>query len=145
MPAASAATAAELRSPASQASAGTNASVYVATCANSARRRTGSRPSPPRLCVACHSVWSRKSPTAWLTTSTANTSTQGTSVPGARDVGPAGLDDARARVLGRADRGSRRRRRLGWRRRHGEVLHFDRAPEDARERPVAAVLGQPAG
>ena len=32
------------------------------TCESSARRATGSRPSPPCLCRACQSVWSRKSP-----------------------------------------------------------------------------------
>src|SRR5690349_21648107 len=44
-------------------------------CDASARRRTGSSPSPPRLCWACQSVWSTKSPTRWDTTNTAKIST----------------------------------------------------------------------
>src|SRR5436305_12113339 len=61
---------------ASQTSAGTNARPYVATWPRSARRRTGSEPRPPCLFSACHSVWSRKSPAMWDTTSTTKTSVQ---------------------------------------------------------------------
>src|SRR3954467_11779140 len=45
-------------------------------CDSSARRDTGSRPSPPALRVAWNSVCSRKSPTQWQTRKTEKASTQ---------------------------------------------------------------------
>jgi len=43
----------------SQISAGTKVSVYVVTWENSARRISRVPRRPPRLCIACQSVWIR--------------------------------------------------------------------------------------
>ena len=48
-----------LRLPDSQISAGTKVSVYVVTWENSARRISRVPRRPPRLCIACQSVWIR--------------------------------------------------------------------------------------